>query len=78
MSHATHPLTFIDPVCGKPGWHADSVPLPTDPILAHRAEHLDGSAVQSSDLVACESCWRVVWPGDGELVDPANYVPRSA
>lgn len=79
MSAKTHPLTFIDPVCGKPGFHIVGVPLPCDPIVASRFERLDGTTPNACDVFACMSCGRPfqLWPGDSPaLLSPSNYVRR--
>jgi hypothetical protein len=78
MSAATHPFTYIDPVCGKPSFHTVGVPLPTDPIIAHRYERLDGRPTLTTDPFVCESCGRGFWPPaeTRALLDPANYVDR--
>jgi hypothetical protein len=88
MTALTHPLTLIDPVCGKPWKHAAGIPLPSDPLVAEPWEHIDGSPVLSTDDVCCDTCGRkimVQYMPSGDdffidiafMLDPANYVPRD-
>jgi hypothetical protein len=74
-SRTTHPLTFIDPKCGQPAWHSQSVPVEDDPVVAARVQHLDGSAVEPNDPMICESCGNAEWYW-WDLIDPKNYRER--
>lgn len=79
MSVASHPLTYIDPVCGRPSFHTVAVPVPSDPIIAWRYERLDGEPVKTTDAFVCQSCGRGFWPPaeSTAFLDSANYVERS-
>ena len=78
MTRQTHPLTFIDPVCGKPWIHVKSIPAPMDPLDPARFEHLDGSEVEPWEPLMCESCGRM---GGNEVLPymtiAENYVERT-
>lgn len=79
MSAATHPMTLIDPVCGRPWAHASHVPKLTDLITHEGWEHLDGRPMQRLDIIECESCGRRPDTGGAMAfaADPANYRPRE-
>lgn len=90
MTIETNPLTFIDPVCGKPWIHGDHVRLVTEFCDPHGFEHLDGSPCLPGDPVRCESCgrdaspltsddgWKTVYSNDLlAMTDPKNWVPRK-
>lgn len=74
-------LTFIDPICGKPGFHIDQVPQPMDQIDYRRFDLVNGRAANPADPLICGSCGRhllVELGKDGaRLTDPLNYVARK-
>lgn len=82
MSITTHPLSFIDPVCGKPAFHRSRVPDPWEPILPSTAaeeEHLDGSPCLPTDPFKCESCGRFFDFRDIAMTcDRWRYIPRGS
>jgi hypothetical protein len=79
VSKATHPHTFIDPVCGLPAFHIVRVPRSGDSRCAADHEHIDGRPVQSGDEFACDSCHRRFNYDDlGTMMDGKNYVARVA
>lgn len=60
MTAATHPWTFVHPVCGQPAVHAARIPALADRVSASvsagELEHLDGRTVRELDLRECGTC----------------------
>ncbi|MDQ0084577.1 hypothetical protein J2W35_004946 [Variovorax boronicumulans] len=80
MSIETHPLTFIDPVCGRAAFHVTAIPQPLMVMEAKDIQHVDGRPVMPGEMAVCDSCRRQFYMSgalDRRLLIPANYVPRG-
>jgi len=80
VSAETHPLTFIDPECGRAAFHIAAIPQPLTVMAAKDIEHVDGRPVMPGEIAGCDSCRRNFYMSgalDRRLMNLANYVPRG-
>lgn len=79
FENMTKDLTFIDPVCNKPGFHIDDVPHANDRVDYRRIEHTSGRAARPDDPFICGNCGRNLlanaWDAQ-RLINPLNYQGR--
>lgn len=80
MSAETHPLTFIDPECGRAAFHITGIPVPRTVMASKDVRHIDNRPVLPGEIAACDSCRRPFMLAGRDslrLLNPANYVPRG-
>jgi hypothetical protein len=71
---ATHPFTFIDPVCGGAAFRRVSIPCVGEARQLSDYQHTDGRPVVQSDPFACDSCARTFDHRDVDtMLNPRNW-----